>query len=486
MVTKFFSTHSCLNIFKTPMLLLVYLICFSITATLVAYSKFYVMPFFSNLLLNNIETEAARSADYLASHLLHINPNENSPYPVTAKLFTAELSKKIEYAQEHLKLDKLKVFDKQGQVVFSTDAEDIGAINKNDYFLKQVIYGQRFSKIVEKGSKSLESRIIHKDVAEIYIPVMDRGNFQGALEIYYDISTRKSALDQLVAKTLTVIYLLSLLLLLSVGLILNKVSTQILQRREAEQQLFEAKQLLETRVNEQTKDISVTQKISITALASLAEYYDNETGAHLTRIQCYTELLAKQLLKDSPYSNYLSNNKNYVKDLKLASLLHDVGKTAVPSEILTKSGKLTEQEFLIIKTHTTVAGSALSLANNDYKNIFKRNSYLALAHDIALYHHEKWDGTGYPCGLRGESIPLSARIVTVVDVYDALRSKRPYKESWTHQDSVNEILKQKGIQFDPVIVDAFICRADKFNRISSAKTKDNINNHTADSIDFAI
>ncbi|MDM8536419.1 HD domain-containing phosphohydrolase [Desulfobacterales bacterium HSG17] len=217
---------------------------------------------------------------------------------------------------------------------------------------------------------------------------------------------------------------------------------------------------------DQTEEIRQTQKVSVKALAILSEHYDSDTGEHLTRIQSYVELLVKWLRESSHFKDYLTKKTNYIDALKLACLLHDVGKTAIPIEILTKPGKLTDEEFEIVKSHTTIAGEALTTANNDFKKIFRSDSYLAMARDIALYHHEKWNGKGYPKGLSDESIPLSARIVAVADVYDALRSKRPYKEPWSHVDAVNEIIAEKGKHFDPEIIRGFISQSDKFHTIS--------------------
>ena len=121
---------------------------------------------------------------------------------------------------------------------------------------------------------------------------------------------------------------------------------------------------------------------------------------------------------------------------------------------------------VLLSIHTTIAGDALTAANEDFKKAFISDSYLALARDIALYHHEKWNGKGYPKGLKGESIPLSARIVAVADVYDALRNKWPYKESWPHLKAVDQIVLEKGEQFDPEIINAFISQLNKFHTIS--------------------
>ena len=473
-------SHSIKNIFKTPILMLIFMICFLIATTLASYSRFYIIPVFSNLLVRNIEKEAERTAEYLSAILLTREPYQNidsqpdlkkSPstrlrIDLKAELFTDNIMARINEAQFYLHLEKLRFFDSKGRIVYSTDGNDIGKKNTKSYFLNQVMKGENYTKIVRKDSKSAENRILKIDVAEIYIPLMDRAKFQGALEIYYDISQRKQALDPLVSKTLMVIYSLTIIFLISIGIVLNKASVQMIHRLKLEIKFQEANQTLETRVLAQTEEIRQTQKVSVKALAILSEYYDSDTGAHLTRIQSYVEILVKWLRESSHYKDYLTKKTNYIDALKLACLLHDVGKTAIPVEILTKPGKLTNEEFEIVKTHTTIAGEALTTANKDFKKIFRFDSYLALARDIALYHHEKWNGKGYPKKLSGQLIPLSARIVAVADVYDALRSKRPYKKPWSHSKAVNEIISGKGEHFDPEIISAFIIESDKFHTIS--------------------
>jgi HD-GYP domain-containing protein (c-di-GMP phosphodiesterase class II) len=206
----------------------------------------------------------------------------------------------------------------------------------------------------------------------------------------------------------------------------------------------------------------------------LAEYYDRDTGDHLVRIQNYVLLLASWLQNNSPYAVYITRKPDYVNDLKLASLLHDIGKIAIPRAILNKPGKLTEEEFEIVKTHTSIAGEVLNKANAAFIVSFGKDSYLALARDIALYHHEQWNGGGYPHGLKGETIPLSARIVALADVYDALRSVRPYKKAFTHMDAVDIITNKEKEHFDPYVLKAFLAQSDIFCEISSRSKQDRI------------
>lgn len=473
------TSRSLKNIFKTPVLFYIFLICFLIASILVSYSQFYIMPVFSNLLIQNIEKEAERTAEVLSAILLGAEPHQNinsitasenetamNQIMLKESLFTSNTIARIKEAQFYLQLEELIFFDPRGKIVYSTNGKDIGEINNKPFFLNQIAKGKKLSQIVQKDSVSSENRILKMDVAEIYIPLMDRTTFQGALEICYDISQRNEALDLLVSKTLMVIYSLTIVFLISVSIVLNKASVQMIHRKRLDIKLQVANQTLETRVIAQTEEIRQTQKVSVKALAILAEYYDSDTGEHLTRIQAYVEILSKQLKENSHFRKYLSEKENYLEAIKLACLLHDVGKTAIPVEILTKPGKLTDEEFEIIKTHTTIAGDALTTANYDFRKAFISDSYLALTRDIALYHHEKWNGKGYPKGLKGESIPLSARIVAVADVYDALRSVRSYKQPWSHEKAVNEIVRQKGTHFDPEIISAFVSQLEKFHTVS--------------------
>ncbi len=239
-------------------------------------------------------------------------------------------------------------------------------------------------------------------------------------------------------------------------------SKQDLLLNSSKQKLEDLEDSTNYKIKEKTFEIIVNQNIMVETLAVFAEYYEDGTDKHLDRIQNYVKILGKHLGNDPLYANYINSKPNYIKEVALASLLHDIGKITIPKEILTKTGRLTSKEFELVKTHTTQAGDILKKANLIFLDQFNKDSYLALARDIAQYHHEKWDGTGYPLGLAGQDIPLSARIVALAEVYDALRSKRPYKKSWSHEEALLEIVKNKGSQFDPKVVEAFIANADKF------------------------
>lgn len=187
------------------------------------------------------------------------------------------------------------------------------------------------------------------------------------------------------------------------------------------------------------------------ALATLADERDNETGEHLIRMKKYSVLLAELLMKEGTFENII--NIDYLNALERFSPLHDIGKVAISDSILLKPGKLSHNEFEIMKTHTTYGGSVLRLADDNIRKHGK--SVFSMGIDITEGHHERWDGSGYPYGRSGISIPLSARIVSVADVFYALTSKRPYKNALDFNTSVSMIIKEAGKQFDPRIIDVF-------------------------------
>lgn len=241
---------------------------------------------------------------------------------------------------------------------------------------------------------------------------------------------------------------------------LKSISGQIafsIQRGELLEQLELHTQNLEHLVKVRTHEILKTQKTTIFALSKLAEVRDPETGEHLERIRNYAVLIA-QIVKYSGHEFEITNQ--YLRDLYDSSILHDIGKVGVPDAILLKQGPLTPEEFDIIKMHTTIGHNALKIASKELGD----NSFLTMAMDITMYHHEMWVGGGYPKGLKGAEIPLSARIVTITDVYDALTSKRPYKEAFSHDKAI-KIMKEESFKFDPFLFSIFLDNESEFNRI---------------------
>jgi len=236
------------------------------------------------------------------------------------------------------------------------------------------------------------------------------------------------------------------------SLVSNRVGNQLELKRHRDQ--------LDELVKERTQELNLTKEVTIEALATLAEWRDPETGGHIKRTQNYVRALAEQLRKNPQFAPFLDDD--VIELLYQSAPLHDVGKVGIPDSILLKPGKLTDEEFEIMKTHTTRGRDALASTERRLGN----NSFLRLARDIAYCHHERWDGKGYPRNLPGESIPLAARLMSVADVYDALCSKRVYKPAMPHEKAFQIIYEGKGTQFDPSVVEAMEAIQDDFRAIS--------------------
>jgi HD-GYP domain-containing protein (c-di-GMP phosphodiesterase class II) len=202
------------------------------------------------------------------------------------------------------------------------------------------------------------------------------------------------------------------------------------------------------------------QDAIITALAKLSEYRDPETGAHLLRLKKYSALICRHLAKTEKFRDIVT--AEFTQDLVRSSPLHDIGKVGIPDAILKKPGKLTVEEFEIMKTHAQIGGDTLRTVYEQYPS----QSFIKCGMEIAYGHHEKWNGSGYPCGLQGETIPLAARILALVDVYDALTSRRVYKPPFPRDQANAVIVEGNGNHFDPDIVAAFLNNETEFHRIA--------------------
>jgi putative two-component system response regulator len=205
-----------------------------------------------------------------------------------------------------------------------------------------------------------------------------------------------------------------------------------------------------------------TRDLLIFVLAKLAESRDNDTGSHLERVRTFSRVIAEHLARQPKFRDQV--NADFVRLIYLTSPLHDIGKVAVPDAVLLKAGPLSREEFDLMKLHTTHGAETLDAALRE----FPAAGYLRMARDIAASHHEWYDGSGYPCGLSGNEIPLCGRIVALADVYDALTSKRVYKEVFSHEKARNIVIQARGTHFDPDVVDAFLANEEKFIAIKHA------------------
>ncbi len=209
-----------------------------------------------------------------------------------------------------------------------------------------------------------------------------------------------------------------------------------------------------------SREIIHTRNAIIFGLARLADYRDSDTGLHLERIAMYATCLASALRRDQRYRAVVT--QDFVNMIGTSSALHDIGKVGIRDSILLKPGKLTPEERHTIQHHTLLGGKCIEQIERRLGN----SNFLHMAREIALYHHEHWNGSGYPHGLRGEDIPLAARIVAIVDVYDALSVQRVYKKAYPHHVCVKTIHELAGKQFDPHLVEIFLTIADRFREIS--------------------
>ena len=245
-------------------------------------------------------------------------------------------------------------------------------------------------------------------------------------------------------------------------------ATRALQRRNADLELLVAERTAE--ISEQTRrlvtskqEVIAAQAATITAFCALAEARDNETGNHIRRTQHYVRILAETLQNHPRFCVEL--NEDVIQLLFKSAPLHDVGKVATPDAILLKKGKLTPEEWVVMKQHCAYGRNAIVQAENALGGAVDA-SFLRYAAEIAYGHHERWDGSGYPEGLAGEAIPVSARLMAVADVYDALISRRVYKAPFTHEQAIEMIVAEKGSHFDPDIVDALLLVASDFAAIA--------------------
>jgi len=208
-------------------------------------------------------------------------------------------------------------------------------------------------------------------------------------------------------------------------------------------------------------NLQKTQEMAVYGLSKLAESRDPETGAHIQRMQYYAKLLAIELKNNEKYTETI--DEKFINNIYISSALHDVGKVGVPDAVLLKPGRLEPEERAIIETHSTIGGDALQ----ETEELLKQEtggqaSFLTMGKEIAYFHHERWDGQGYPKKLKGQEIPLAARIVALADVYDALTSDRVYRKKMPHEKAKSIILEGRGTQFDEDVITAFLNVEDRF------------------------
>ncbi len=255
------------------------------------------------------------------------------------------------------------------------------------------------------------------------------------------------------------------------SIVLARVRTQ-LELKLARDRLAEQNNWLELEVARRMRENLLVQDMSMKALAILAETRDMETGHHITRTQIYVELLARHLAGHPRFSAALAGPAAAM--IIKAAPLHDVGKVGIPDAVLLKPGRLDADEFAVMKTHAAIGAEAIAKAMTEAVSAFEGDAtdvsgafgFMQVAREIALMHHEKWDGSGYPAGLAGEAIPVSGRLMALADVFDALTCRRIYKPPMPVEKAHQIIVEGRGTHFDPDVVDAYLACRDKFAEIA--------------------
>ncbi|MDN3630890.1 response regulator [Vibrio lentus] len=317
----------------------------------------------------------------------------------------------------------------------------LSGILNDDFKIKAATSGEKALKIASSSPKP------HLILLDIMMPIMD--GYEVCRRLKSDPVTSDIPVIFVTAKT-DVVDEQRGFELGAVDYITKPVSPPIVKARVATHiSLYDQNLALSRKVRQRTEALAMSRLEIIRKLGRAAEYKDNETGMHVVRMSYYSKILAQ----------HLDVNDDWVELLFQAAPMHDIGKIGIPDSILGKPGKLDPDEWEIMQTHVTIGGDIIG--DNDSK-------LLKLAQEIALYHHEKWDGSGYPHKLSGEDIPLSARIVAIADVFDALTSERPYKEAWPIQKAIELIQEQAGHHFDPNLVPIFIIKLDEMLAIKDS------------------
>ena len=248
---------------------------------------------------------------------------------------------------------------------------------------------------------------------------------------------------------------------ISPPIVLARVATH-LQIKAAADFLKDKNQYLESEVARRTRELSAIQDVTILTLASLAETRDADTGNHIRRTQFYLKAIAERLREHPRFRRFL--DPQTIDLLFKSAPLHDIGKVGIPDHILLKPGRLEPAEYEVMKTHTTLGRDAIQHAED---RLGMEVDFLRFAKEIAQFHQERWDGSGYPDGLSGDDIPIPARLMAVADVYDALVSRRVYKAAMPHERAVEIVLAGRGTHFDPDVVDAFLAVEDEIRTIAA-------------------
>ncbi|MCF7916117.1 MAG: HD domain-containing protein [Spirochaetaceae bacterium] len=394
-----------------------------------------------------------KSKQHLIETHLDLYPNLVQHFTESDASIVSYFNNPAEYAlpedlDDHLQLlfkietvFRVKLWNRNNTVIWSDREELIGRTFPEEDIFEQAAGGKLIYELTEPHADEHQFEEDVELFLEIYIPVLHRGEVIGIVEIYENDKELTEKIRELVRVNYIIIGASGALLYL---LLFSIFAAAYRRQKHAVEQMKK------------------TERVTIYALAYQAGLRDEETGEHLKRTTEYVRIIARELARDQQYSKYMKGT--YLEDLVRSAPLHDIGKVGIEDSILRKPGKLTEEEFERIKEHCELGARILEQALED----ISFRSFLDIAIHLVRFHHERWDGGGYPQGLKREEIPISARIMALADVYDALRSERAYKPAFSHEKSVEIIKRERAKQFDPKVVDAFLLWESGFKHISES------------------
>lgn len=344
-------------------------------------------------------------------------------------------------------------------------------VPENIDLLREVLEGQYRTKIAINGEKALKIAFSDTHIDLILLDIMMPGmsGYEVCMALKANPATRNIPVIFVTAmsevdderKGLEMGAMDYITKPISPPIVQARIKTQ-LAAKQVQDFLRDQNKFLEAEIEKRTREVMALQDVTIHTMASLAETRDSDTGNHIRRTSNYVKVLAEKL-RTHPRFGFFLDDKT-IELLYKSAPLHDIGKVGIPDRILLKPGRFEPHEFEIMKTHTTLGRDAIVAAERD---LGISVDFLKYAKEIAYSHQEKWDGSGYPQGLKGDAIPISARLMAVADVYDALISRRVYKEGMSHAQAVEIIARGSGQHFDPDIVTAFMQLQDEFQAIAA-------------------
>lgn len=412
----------------------------TISFALIFVTAIVMGQMFNFFLSSQIQHHNAEAIAPLISSYLHENLLE-SDFEDHSDAIKEKISRKVSEMKNHFNLLSIKIMTPSGDILFSDSPKT--AKMKSGGRLKKALKGEIVHNFVDAPNG--DEKIPDKKLFCVTIPVI----FPNSTKIYAVIEIFKNPFT--ISKSIYISWLVIWLFAILGGIFIYLIFSRVVKRTYQQNQILQYELMEYSRELESNiQVITDVQNVTILGLSKLAEFRDKETGLHLERMSLYSKLLAEELSKWDKFKFYIT--KDYVNSIYTSAVLHDIGKVGIPDRVLLKPGKLDDEEWEIMKRHTVIGGDAIAAA--DKKLGFE--SFLTIGKEVAYYHHERIDGKGYPYGLKDEDIPISARIVAIADVFDALMSVRVYKPAYNIDTTKKILLEEKGGHFDPDVVDAFL------------------------------